>query len=145
MESGRHLRSLGDPGEVGLGPRTAEAERLRRSSVEIAHVRRKRLVAPIESAGQSSAEDAEVFLRRINLHGRVDLQEMIQAARMVAVAMGNDSEIQLPWIDPLGRDIMREDFLIVAGIEQDPLAAVLYESGKSPVLLQRRGLAERVV
>jgi hypothetical protein len=64
---------------------------------------------------------------------------------VVAVAMGDDCEIQLFQVDTLGLDIVREDLRIIAGIEQDTLAAILDQCGKSPVFLHRRGLAESVV
>src|SRR5262249_38713541 len=66
-------------------------------------------------------------------------------ARMVAVAMGDNCEIQLPQVDALGLDIVRENLRVVAGIKQDPLAAILDKRGKSPILRHRRGLAEGVV
>src|SRR5262245_35732279 len=77
MESGRYFGRLGYPREIAFRPRAAETKRLRRPPVEITHVRRKRLVTPVESAWQSRTEHTEVFLRRIDLHGGVDLQEMI--------------------------------------------------------------------
>jgi hypothetical protein len=42
-------------------------------------------------------------------------------------------------------NVVREDLGVVAGIEQDSLAAILNEGGKPPVLLHGRGLAERIV
>src|SRR6516162_5316694 len=63
--------------KIALRPRAAETQRLRRSPVEITHVRRKGFVALIESAWQGRAEHTEVFLRRIDLHCGVDLQKMI--------------------------------------------------------------------
>ena len=77
MESGCHFGRLGYPRKVAFRPRAAETQRLGWAPVEITHVRRKRLVAPIESARQGRAEHTEVFLRRIDLHAGVDLQKMI--------------------------------------------------------------------
>jgi hypothetical protein len=77
MESGRHFDRLSYPCEVAFRPRAAETKRLRRSPVKITHVRRKGLVAPVETAWQSRTEHTEAFLRRIDLHGGVDLQKMI--------------------------------------------------------------------
>src|SRR5262249_38337796 len=59
--------------------------------------------------------------------------------------MGDDCEIQLLQVDTLGLDIVREDLRIIAGIEQDALAAILDQRGKPPIFLHRRGLAEGVV
>src|SRR5215469_14088626 len=77
MESGRHFGRLCYPGEIAFRPRAAETQRLGWLAVEITHVRRKRLVAPIESAWQSRTEYAEIFLRHIDLHAGVDLQKII--------------------------------------------------------------------
>src|SRR6516162_2733329 len=77
MESGRHLGRLGYPCEIALRPRAAETQRLRRSPVEITHVRRQGFVSPVESAWQGRTEHTEVFLRHIDLHRGVDLQKMI--------------------------------------------------------------------
>src|ERR1700745_1721078 len=65
MESGCPFGRLGYPRKVPFRPRAAETQRLGWAPVEITHVRRKRLVAPIESPRQSRAEHTEVFLRRI--------------------------------------------------------------------------------
>ena len=43
---------------------------------------------------------------------------MIQPARVVAVAMGDNGKIELPQVDTLGFDIVREDLGIVARVEQ---------------------------
>src|SRR5262249_33845174 len=77
MESRRHFGCLGYPCEIALRPRAAETQRLRRSPVEITHVRRQGFVSPVESAWQGRTEHTEVFLRRIDLHRGVDLQKMI--------------------------------------------------------------------
>src|SRR5262249_1138635 len=74
MEARRYLGRLGDPGEVCSGPWAAKTERLGWPAVEISHIRRKGLVAPVEGAWQSRAEHPEVFLRRINFHPGIDLQ-----------------------------------------------------------------------
>ena len=50
---------------------------------------------------------------------------------MVAVAMGDNREIQPPQVDALGLDIVRENLRVIASIKQDPLASILDERGKS--------------
>src|ERR1700722_13652187 len=144
MDSGRHFGCLGYPGEISFGPRTAETKRVRRFSVEISHVRGKRLVALVERAWQSGTEHPEVLLRRIDLHCGIDLQKVIQPARVVAMALGDNSKIELPQVDTLGLDIVRKDLRVVASVEQDTLAAILDETRKSPVLRHRRCLAEGI-
>ena len=64
---------------------------------------------------------------------------------MVTVAMRNDSEIQLGEVDSAGPDIAPEYLGVVAGVEQDPLPAILDVGGKPPVELHFRTLAEGVV
>ena len=59
--------------------------------------------------------------------------------------MGDDREIQQLQVDTLGLDIVREDLRIIAGIEQDALAAVFNVCRETPVFLHSRGLAEGVV
>jgi hypothetical protein len=49
---------------------------------------------------------------------------------MVAVAMGDDGEIELGQVDTLGCDIVREDLRIVAGIEQDAQSGSAARPGK---------------
>src|SRR5262249_7434692 len=141
MESGRHFGRLGYPCEIALRPRAAETQRLRRSALEITHIRRKGFVAPVESAWQSRAEHTEVFLPRMVLTCGFVIKKIIYPVRVVAVARGNNRKIQLPQVDPLGLDIVRENLRVVAGIKQDPLTAILDKRGKSPVLRHRRGLA----
>src|SRR3954471_9664823 len=46
MKARRYLGRLGDPGKVGFWPWAAKTQRLRWPAVEIAHIRRKGLVAP---------------------------------------------------------------------------------------------------
>ena len=70
---------------------------------------------------------------------------MVQSARVVAMAMRYNGKIELPQVDTLGFDIVRENLRIVARVEQDALAAILDEGRKSPVLGHRRGLAEGIV
>src|SRR5437660_2551998 len=117
MEAGRHFSRLRHPGEIALGPRAAETNNLRRFPVEISHFRGKRLIASVESAWQSCTEHTEVFLRRVNLRAGVDLQKVVQPTGMVALALGDDCEVQLCQVNALGLDIMREDLCIIAGIE----------------------------
>src|SRR5262249_41494856 len=146
MESGRHFGRLGYPCEIALRPRAAETQRLRRSPVEITHVRRKGFVALIESAWQGRAEHTEVFLRRPNVFWGpivftcgVDIKKMFYPGRVVAVGLGENCETQLPQVDALGLDFVRKNLRVVAGIKQDPLTAILDERGKSPILRHRRG------
>ena len=61
------------------------------------------------------------------------------------MAMGHDHEVERGQVDTLGLHVVRKDLGVVAGVEQDALAAVLDEGGESPVLLHRRGFAERIV
>ena len=56
--------------------------------------------------------------------------------------MGHDCEIQLLKVDTLGLDIVREDVGIIAGVEQDALAAIIDEGGEPPIFLHRGGLAK---
>src|SRR5262249_43268199 len=113
METGRDFGRLADPRKIRLRPWGAEAKRLGRPAVEVPHIRWKRLVAPVEGARQSRAEQAEVFLRRIDFHRGIDLQEVIEPAGVVAVTMRHDGEIELPQVDALGLDVMREDLGVV--------------------------------
>src|SRR5437763_9587161 len=53
MNARRDLGCLGDPGEIRLGPWAAKTQRLGWTAVEIAHIRRKGFVAPVEGAWQS--------------------------------------------------------------------------------------------
>src|SRR5262245_22693810 len=51
METRRYFGRLADPREIPFGPWAAETKRLRWPAVEVPHIRRKRLVAPVETAG----------------------------------------------------------------------------------------------
>src|SRR5215813_1108093 len=102
MESRRHFGRLGYPCEITFRPRAAETQRLRRSPVEITHVRRQGFVSPVESAWQGRTEHTEVFLRHIDLLRGVDLQKMFYPARVVAGAVRDNRELQLPQVDTLG-------------------------------------------
>jgi hypothetical protein len=59
--------------------------------------------------------------------------------------MRRDCEVQLFQVNTLGRHIVREDIRIIAGIEQDALAAILDQGGEPPILFHRGGLAEGIV
>src|SRR5262249_19524127 len=145
MKSRRHFGGLANPGEIGRWPWAAETQRLRRSAIEVAHVRGKRLVASVKCAWQSGTEHAEIFLRRVNRDAGVDPQQLIQAAGVIAVAVGDNGEVELRQVDTLGRNIVRKDLGIVAGVKQNALAAIGNERGKSPILLHCRGLAKGIV
>src|SRR5215831_12774317 len=134
METGHDFGGLGHPGEIRRWPWTAETERLGRLAIEVSHVCWQRFIASIERARHGPTEDTEVFLRRIDLHGGIDLQKMIQSAGMIAMAMGDDGEVELREVDALGLHIVCKDFGIVAGVEQNALVAILYEGGKPPIL-----------
>src|SRR5947208_3569138 len=77
MEARCNLGCFGHPSEIARRPRAAETKRLRRFSLEISHFRRKRLVAPVESAWQGRAEHTEVLLQCVNRHGRVELKKVV--------------------------------------------------------------------
>ncbi len=56
--------------------------------------------------------------------------QVVQATGMVAMAMGHDHEIERGQVDTLGLHVVRKDLGVVAGVEQDALAAILDEGGK---------------
>ncbi len=62
---------------------------------------------------------------------------MIKPARVIAVAMRDNCEIELLQVDTLRIDIMREDVSVVASIKQDALAAIFDERRKPPVFGHR--------
>ena len=64
---------------------------------------------------------------------------------MVCMAMGDHHEVELGEVHALGLDVVGQDFGIVAGVEENPLAVDLDKRGKSPILLQRPVLAEGIV
>jgi hypothetical protein len=64
---------------------------------------------------------------------------------VIAVAMGDHNGVEAPQIYPELLDVAREYARIVAGIEEDPTAAVLDECREPPVFLQRRRWPEGVV
>src|SRR5262245_29278382 len=73
MEARCNLHCLRDPSKIARRPRATELNGLRWLPVEITHFRRKRFVASVETTRQRPAEHAEIFLRRVNLHTRIDL------------------------------------------------------------------------
>src|SRR3954471_12035498 len=66
VEAWRDFGRLRDPGEIPFGPGGAKPKRFGGPAVEIPHIRRKRLVTPVEGAWQSRTEHTEIFLRRID-------------------------------------------------------------------------------
>lgn len=64
---------------------------------------------------------------------------------MVAVAVGDNNEIECCEVHTLGLHIVCEDLSVVAGIKKNTLSTVLNERSISPVLLHRRGLAKRII
>src|SRR5213079_2737833 len=99
MEARRRLHRLRHPGELRGWPGAAELQRLGRLAVEITHVGRQRLVASVEGAWQSSAEDTKVLFWRVDRHVRIDACQEIEAAGVVAMPMGDHDEVQLGDID----------------------------------------------
>src|SRR5262249_19146573 len=95
IETGDNLGGFGDRGEIARWPRTAKMKCPGRVSVEISHIRGEGLVAPVKSTRQGRAKRAEVFLRNIDVHLWIDVQKMVQAARMIAMAVGYDGEVEL--------------------------------------------------
>ena len=61
------------------------------------------------------------------------------------MAMRHHHEVERGQVDTLGLHVVRKDLGVVARVEQDALAAVLDEGREAPVLLHRRGFAERIV
>src|SRR5260370_18344874 len=100
MKPGHYFGCLGHQGEIALGPRSAESYRLGRLAVEVAHFRRQRFLALVKGSWQGRAKDSEIFLRGINRHARVHPQQVIQAAGVIAMAMGDYDEIELGELDP---------------------------------------------
>ena len=59
--------------------------------------------------------------------------------------MRNHREVEPTQVDAGGLRVRREGLGIVAGIEQDALAAILDERRETPVLLKSGGTAESVI
>ena len=64
---------------------------------------------------------------------------------MVSMAVRDDHEIDLLQIDAQRLHIVFEDLGVVAGIEQDVLAAIIDQGGETPVQRNSGVLPERVV
>jgi hypothetical protein len=73
------------------------------------------------------------------------LKRVRHAAHVIAVPMRHDDEVQLRQVDALGLRVLRQDVRVVAGVEQDALAAIFHQRGVAPILLHRRALAKGVV
>ena len=83
------------------------------------------------------------------------LAEAAQAQRVAQVdevdrAAGDgrridDDEVELREVDTLGRRVLREHLGVVAGVEQDALAADIDKRGVAPIRLHRRVLPEGIV
>ena len=114
-------------------------------TVEVPHLLGQRVLLSVEFARQRAAEHAECFLGRVDLRLRVDTQQMGETRGVIEVAMRDDDEVQLHEINACRLHVLREDLGIVAGVEQDPLPAILDQRGIAPVLSHSRRLPERVV
>ena len=64
---------------------------------------------------------------------------------MVGVAVGDHHKIEFGEVDAQRLHVVLKNRGIVPGVEQDPLAVVLDERGKSPVLGQLLRFAEGIV
>jgi hypothetical protein len=64
----------------------------------------------------------------------IDLQQVIQARHVVAMAMRHDDEVELCEIDAFDFDVMRKDVGVVTSVKQNTLATILDEDGKNPNL-----------
>ena len=97
-----------------------------------------------EACGCLALEEGP-FVRGVDRHPGIHLEEMRQAARVIPVPVGDDDGIESRQVDAELPHVALEDLRVVARVEEDALAAVLHQSGESPVLHQSGGRAERVV
>src|SRR6266849_829608 len=114
-------------------------------AIKVAHVRGQRFVFAIEAVRRSPPERPPRFGGSINLDRRIDPQQIIQAANVVAVPVGEYEEVQLAEVHSQRFDVVFENLGIPARVEKDPLAAVLHQRAKSPRFRHGRRLPKRVV
>ncbi len=103
------------------------------------------LDAMAKSLSQAQRIEIRGFDGGVDLHARIHLEHVVQAARVVAVAVGDDDEIQPPKVHAERLHVGGEIVQIAAGVEQDAPAGVLDERRVAPAVLHRRRLAEGVV
>src|SRR4051812_23146852 len=83
--------------------------------------------------------------RSVDSDVRIDLQHLLQTARMVAMTMREHDEIEPCQIDAKGVRIAGEIIEVATGVEKNASATVFDESRVSPAALEFRGFAEGVV
>jgi hypothetical protein len=118
----------------------------RRSSSEILHVRRQAVIVLQKRFWKiRSAKSIAAIGGHIHGNARVDLEHIAQAGGVVGVAVGDHHKIEFGEVDAQGLHVVLKNRGIVPGVEQDPLAVVLDERGKSPVPGQPLRFAEGIV
>src|SRR6267143_6331541 len=115
-------------------------------AVEIPHFRRQRRFGAEERRRQlRAAKTVGAVGGDVNSDVRIDFEEISQPGGVVRVTVRDNDEVEFREINVEGLDVVLEDFGIVASVEEDVLAIVLDEGGKSPVSGELRIIAERVV
>src|SRR5262249_10825736 len=118
--------------------------RWRSAVITLFHGQRWILAIPV-TAERVVAVNSGSLLRRVDLHGRVYLEQVGQPAHVVTVTMRHNHEIEIPKVDSQRLHIVFENTGIVSSIEQDSLASIFHQGCETPIHGHRRGLAERVI
>src|SRR5664280_2103512 len=89
----------------------------------------------------------EVLLlgRRVDFHARIDLEHMMQSARVITMAVRQNDEIESAQVCAERRHVSGKIIETAAGVEEDAPSAVFNERRIAPPELQTCGLADRVV
>src|SRR5215469_720385 len=107
--------------KVRFRPRTPGGKRFRFRSIEIPHVARESIHGLVKSFRKSASKDTKRLRWGVDFDPGIDLEQIIQPARMISVPVRNHDKIQVFQINVHGFDIGGKYFCVAAGIKKDLL------------------------
>src|SRR5262249_43003958 len=137
-----YLGYLLNPNELRVGPWTAMRNRLRRLPIVVLHVSGQDVTPWIETPRQAGAEHTVRLCWRVDCYLGIDLQEVIEPTRMVAMPMRDNGKIEVPQVDSHGRSVLCKGTGIIPSIEEKALAIECDQGRKAPLFSQPRRLSE---
>src|SRR5262244_953815 len=138
-EPRQHFPGRRDLDEMCALPWRVGAVVVRRVAVVIAQIVRQRGDLALDHGGEPRRHrrtEATALEWRVNRHGWIFAQHVVEAGRVVVVPMTERDEIELFQIDAERGGVGRKVFGVAAGVEQNAPPAVLDESGIAPAALE---------
>src|SRR6202040_3928144 len=115
---------------------TSRGQCLRLLPVEITHAGWQSIDCLLEPFGKRASKGAKQLRGDVDFYLRINLQEMVQPARLIPVAVRNHDEVQVFQVNARGCYIGGKDFGVIACIKQNFLARIFDQNRETPILLE---------